>query len=827
MGTLTRKGARWICAAVLLLAGCAKTVEPGQVYETALELQRRGDLKEAANVLERYLGSAGKRTDNLSQARLQLLHAEVLLGLSEIDRARELLERRFPLEGEWRVLEARRQLAAGESLLRSGGTRQAGPLLDAAGKMLLPSDDAYVRIRLLLFRGRYHLQLQQFEEAERIFGAAIAEAAAEDLPEFEAGGLLSYSTVLIGQGRFDEAVPHCERAVVVARRVSAARAEAAALGNLSLALGRMGQLEAAVEHRTAANRLFAGIGDRDNLQRGYGSLADLQWLARELDEAIQSWSQAYRLAEEIEARYHSSMWAGNLAAAYIEKANWREAERWNGIAVDWKKKTSSEHSLVYNAQNEALIAAGTGNHEGAIHSLRKILSDPSVPVSLRWFTHAGLARSLAATGDIQGADGEFRRALALIEDTRSDLEREEFKITFLSSLIRFYRVYVRFLLEQNQPERALEVADSSHSRLLMERTQSNVVERAGTAAAFRSVAAQARAVLLSYWLDPEESRLWIVRSGGIASVALPPASEIASLVDIYRRSVADGTRDPLHSGSAAGRKLYEMLIEPARAFLPAGSRVVIVPDGPLHYLNFETLPVPGDPSRYWIEDATVSITPALGILAGGPPTSRLDGRVLVIGDAASADPRYPPLRFASEEIHGIQARWRGARCRAITGGEATPAAWQAAEPGAWSLIHFAAHAEANARSPLDSAIILSPVDGRYKLYARDIASQRLRADLVTISACSSAGVKSYAGEGLVGLAWVFLRAGANSVIAGLWDVNDRSTAVLMDQLYGAVADGRPPPDALRQAKLALLRDSGVYSRPYHWAPFQVYTRVAR
>ena len=96
-------------------------------------------------------------------------------------------------------------------------------------------------------------------------------------------------------------------------------------------------------------------------------------------------------------------------------------------------------------------------------------------------------------------------------------------------------------------------------------------------------------------------------------------------------------------------------------------------------------------------------------------------------------------------------------------------------------MHFTAHAEANTESPLDSAVILSQDGSGYKLYARDILEQPLSADLVTISACRGAGERKYAGEGLVGFAWAFLRAGAQRVIAGLWDVDDRSTAALMDE----------------------------------------------
>ena len=111
------------------------------------------------------------------------------------------------------------------------------------------------------------------------------------------------------------------------------------------------------------------------------------------------------------------------------------------------------------------------------------------------------------------------------------------------------------------------------------------------------------------------------------------------------------------------------------------------------------------------------------------------------------------------------------------------------------MIHFTAHATANVESPLDSAVVLSGPDNGYKLYARDVAETPLLADLVTVSACRSAGERTYLGEGLVGFAWAFLRAGARNVIAGLWDVDDESTSVLMATLYSELSRGVPPADA--------------------------------
>jgi CHAT domain-containing protein len=151
-------------------------------------------------------------------------------------------------------------------------------------------------------------------------------------------------------------------------------------------------------------------------------------------------------------------------------------------------------------------------------------------------------------------------------------------------------------------------------------------------------------------------------------------------------------------------------------------------------------------------------------------------------------------------------------------------AYRAAHPGDYNLIHFAAHAVANAESPLNSAVLLSDAGEGYKLYAKDVIDQELQADLVTISACHSAGAKSYAGEGLLGFTWAFLHAGAKNVIAGLWNADDEATAEIMDGFYARLVSGARPGEALRRAKLKLLRSPGPLRVPYYWGALQLFTR---
>jgi len=158
--------------------------------------------------------------------------------------------------------------------------------------------------------------------------------------------------------------------------------------------------------------------------------------------------------------------------------------------------------------------------------------------------------------------------------------------------------------------------------------------------------------------------------------------------------------------------------------------------------------------------------------------------------------------------------------------QATPAAYLSSNPAHYSYIHFVSHAVSSSTAPLDSAIILSRAASgadSFKLYARDVMRHPIGARLVTISACFGSGTRSYAGEGLVGLSWAFLRAGAQSVIGSLWEVSDDSTPRLMDTLYQGLEDGQTPAASLRQAKLALLHSNSKFQSPFFWAPFQIYS----
>jgi CHAT domain-containing protein len=295
-------------------------------------------------------------------------------------------------------------------------------------------------------------------------------------------------------------------------------------------------------------------------------------------------------------------------------------------------------------------------------------------------------------------------------------------------------------------------------------------------------------------------------------------------VNSYRALIEETKGDALSSPpSHAGLQLYQELIAPVTALIPPGGRVVVVPDGVLHNLNFETLLVPTPQPHYWIEDATISIAPSLSILRAGKSVTPTHRSLLLMGDPVTQGTGYSPLPQAALEIANIRRHFPASDSTVLTGANAVVDAYVSAQPHKFSTIHFATHVDANSQSPLDSAIILSPQANRFSLYARDVARTPLTADLVTISACRGAGARTLSGEGLVGFAWAFFQARAQNVVTSLWDVYDNSTAQLMGDFYMGVTTGRPYAVALRDAKIKMLHSN--YRRPYYWAPFQLYSRT--
>lgn len=330
----------------------------------------------------------------------------------------------------------------------------------------------------------------------------------------------------------------------------------------------------------------------------------------------------------------------------------------------------------------------------------------------------------------------------------------------------------------------------------------------------------------------------------------------------------------------AAAAMSRILLGPVAAQL-GRKRLLIVADGALQYIPFDALPVhaptppasglayagTGDtPAPLVLEHEVISL-PSVSTLAAlrnrvVRPESASDSLVVVVADPVFEpdDPRFqqplaPPETSQPEPLEAAQLRsaLRGVRqagvdsglsrlpftlqeakaimevapagqSRMVTGFEASRSLVVGGELNRYRVVHFATHGMINGQHPELSGIILSMLNehrGRENgfLQLHDIYKLDLSADLIVLSACRTGLGEEIRGEGLVGLTQGFLHVGAKSVVASLWQVDDRATAELMRNFYrGMFDEGLPPAAALREAKKALWREPR-WRAPYYWAAF--------
>jgi CHAT domain-containing protein len=185
----------------------------------------------------------------------------------------------------------------------------------------------------------------------------------------------------------------------------------------------------------------------------------------------------------------------------------------------------------------------------------------------------------------------------------------------------------------------------------------------------------------------------------------------------------------------------------------------------------------------------------------------------------------PNLPGSRDEALAIQQITGPARTRLVMGFDANRDAIMAPSIPRQRIIHFATHGMMDTRHPEISGLVLSMVNkkGEYQdgyLRLSDIYNLKLSADLVVLSSCESALGKDLGSEGIIGLPRAFLYAGARSVIASLWKVDDDATVPLMKDFYSRLQQGEYPPGALRGAQRDLLKNKQL-SDPYYWAAFVV------
>jgi len=692
----------------------------------------------------------------------------------------------------------------------------------------------------LIQKGRYDLGLQNHRTALAIYQQIGARGALLD-------ALHDIGHLHLLLGDLVSAERYFQRGTELATELGAAQALTAnllALGDLQFRSGRFEE----------AGALYLQSGRRAT------EAGELQYQA----ESLLRLSLVYREQQRLAAAESEARQA--LAIAETTGAKPVEAEAWFALG------------------ELARLGSASGPALEAFERAQAVAGNDMAP-ELLWQVHYGRARVLLQTGDRQEAAVELEAAVRIIESVRERLAEERFRAGYVQDKYQVYVALVRLQLELGLTQQAFSTAERLRARSFLDQLESSgpvfrndrdsnmefalrerirqlqgaleeensmppparrqkaidtfsseLLEAEREYQGFlddiraHSVVGQATRVpsvaevqsqlgpgeaLVEYVVDDKEIMIFIMRSGKLSAVISGlERSDLRSKVNLVRELLQQPTNERWRAPAAS---LAETLIEPLwhEALLEGVDHLYLVPHGILNYLPFAILPA----APVLIENYTLSYLPAAAALVRKSAGPSIQSSMLALA------PERARLRHSLEEARSIMELYQP-QSRLLSGSEATESAFKE-QAGAFEMLHLSTHGYFNPPNPLLSGLELEADESNDGLLeVHEILGLSLNAALVTLSACETGMGSGFfnripAGDEFVSLTRAFLLAGSHSVLATLWQVDDRSTVELMKGFYQRLEHGggvNGQAEALAQIQRE-LKKSTSYSHPFYWAPF--------
>ncbi|MCC7234743.1 MAG: CHAT domain-containing protein [Bryobacterales bacterium] len=598
--------------------------------------------------------------------------------------------------------------------------------------------------------------------------------------------------------------------------------------------------DAAASEYARAMELLTAAGDNRGIAYVRHNQGDLAAARGDTAAAIQAYEDSLARKRSVDDKYGAALTLTRLAQAQLTAGGAESAQ------------TTAEEALA--------LHRAIGNRTGETATLASLSAIAS-------------ARNRPAEAEKQAA-----AAVALSEQTRAAISNDELSTSYFATQQDLYARLIALRTDAGRHTEAFETSERSRARVLLdavaglrppgaslaerrdvERLIHAAVQRRNAQAAdellHRWAAVEARlrdsgqdttpepapfdtirrqllapgTALLEYFAGERSGYAWLVTPHSLYTATLPPRATLDGLTRRYREALtARAAAPPGESAAAraarlaradaqlasAARALGDALLRPFADHLSV-QRLLIVPDGPLHQLPFAALPL----GSGLLLDRTEAVTlpsASLALQLHLKPAPSPSGPPLTLLAAPAFNASWAPLPMTAFEARSIAQLSPGARV--LTGAAATRAALLKPPHLDARILHLATHARADAGRPALSRIALASGD---ELTLADIYGLPLHSRLVVLSGCETALGRDVAGEGPVSLSRAFFYAGARTVAASLWNVQDRATAELMRHFYrGLLLKRLPPAAALRAAQLSLRKDAR-WNHAYYWAPFLV------
>jgi CHAT domain-containing protein/predicted negative regulator of RcsB-dependent stress response len=667
--------------------------------------------------------------------------------------------------------------------------------------------------------------LERFERALTL-GEQLGDA------HWQAYSLWNIGSVYLYRGDYARAVTYLERSLAIQERIRDPRTQANTRTSLGEAWRLQGESARARASFAAAVDISRSADDRLGEAAGLDGLARVLAGTGDLDAARQSVERALTLAESLRAE----LGGRDLRRSYSASV-YRYHETHLDVLMQLHRARPGR-GFAAAAFSAAERARARSLLEGLSAAGVDLRSDVSPELLAREETLKKEFDAWAAR-QRQSLDEPARQSPASrLADEYRDLER------------RYGTLAAE--IERASPRYA---AIARPQPLTLRQVQEEVLD--------------AETVLLLYALGESRGYLWAVSKTAWSVHDLPARASLSQESrQLHERLTArlalSGTLDERRRQAdesdflfwEQARHLSDVLLGPVAGFI-RGKRIVIVADGALQYVPFAALPEPAgasEPVPLVVNHEIISL-PSASVMAvlrretsgrALPPKSvavladpvfeaddpRLRAALRAAGRPAAAPrPAAPRLRLARlaatrEESAAILSAAPGGTSISRLGFDANRSVALSGELARYRTVHFATHGVFDNEDPGMSGIMLSMFDGQGRpqdgfVRLHDIYRLRLPAELVVLSACSSALGRQVSGEGLVGIVRGFMYGGAKRVVASLWKVDDEATGELMRRFYaGMLQRGLTPAAALRAAQLEVRQQSRWVS-PFYWAAFSL------
>ncbi|MCE4545739.1 MULTISPECIES: CHAT domain-containing protein [unclassified Caballeronia] len=636
---------------------------------------------------------------------------------------------------------------------------------------------------------------------------------ARDQVKLDGYAYCSMSVAAAERGDFRESIEAASRALVVAQRTDNANLAALSRRDLAIAYSYAGDLDDA--ERYAKEAIAAGAKSPDQvLAPAHKVLGDIAARRGDASAALSE----YRTALETASPRYRPLVLLSLTSAQIAsgdpagaRATFEQTAGVDGtLLAPLRKRIEGNLLLAENRPDAALAAfaasAGKGGSDASYDNL---------------WAHEGMGRAYLALGNRAKAREAWLAALDDSESIRARFRSEEFKTGLFSDTQTVFEETIALVVDEGDYALAWTLSERSRSRALLDVVR-NRLDKSVDATQLngqtlsldevRRALAPGEAIVEYHGLA-DRLIAWVVRADGIQGFTLPIARRDMTLaVSDFRGAITRGRPQAI----AYGAKLDALLIEPLG--LRPGERLIIAPNGALHYMPFQALK---NGQGFLIQRHAIALAPSASVAVQLVRREQKIASNLVAFGNPRIGPEYE-LPAAEAEVRAIGPLF--AKSETFLQSDVTRKTFSDNAPGG-RIVHVATHAQADTIDPLHSRVLLAPAaqpaDGPDPMLAADIYNLRFDSvALVTLSACETALGRIARGDEIMGFTRAFFYAGASALLVSMWPVADESTELTMRTFYGALTRGEQAIDAMRDAQLAVLANSR-FAHPFYWAPFDL------